>query len=626
MFALFRSLLRRLYCLLADADPCIAALFALLLLYYVLTPGIFEGKASGDGLLGFLYLPGFALHHSPDLRFTVPDRIYSLGVETTGRVANPCPIGPVFIWAPFYLLGLLLQKLHVVTTPAAQRFGQTTVDYFVAGLGTLFFAQMGIAATSRFVRRHMGPGRGPARFAIVVAVLATPLCFYLVTQPLYQHGCAFAAVALFIERWDAWALASSNKDGYGTWRDALWLGTLGGIAMLMRIQEAIFLFLPGLTLLGHLGRALRQRNGPAALAVFLQGALILLAAALLFLPQALLWLYFYAALKTPQASGHMRWTDPAFIETLFSLRAGLFPWVPALYVALPGLLLFPLRRHAIGARLGVVFLLCLWINASAWDYHGSWAFGPRRFTDCTPIFAAGLASAYAWLRDKRRLYPFLLASWASLLLAYNGLLMEAVRTRRIKSSSSGAYPAAQWARWLHAPPAIEKALARFGYPFAQPAGWLYAAWYSIPPSAFEGIVGNYFLERDWRLRSYIIGPRSVSLREPSPYLFRDRGQTPGTEQRRLLLPLYIREPLEVRLRPTSHTLPLSAADIRVVWNGHPLPLSLEKGMLGARVPAEWIHSRARLNQVMLEAPRAALPDSLELVSYTDWWHPEANRR
>jgi hypothetical protein len=624
--------LRRLYGLLAAEDLCIAVLGLTVLIYYFLTPGVFQGKASGDGFLGFMYMPGLLFHHSLDLRYTIPEQLPALGIEPTGHVANPCPIGPVFIWAPTYLLGLLLQKLHIVPTPAGKPFGQNSTDFFFAGLGALMFGQVGVAAMFRVLRRWFTVGA--ARFGTVTAVWATPLCFYFVTQPLYQHACAFAAVALFIERWDLLRPSLAEAASLGEWKKWVELGALAGVCMLMRLQEAIFLLLPGLPLLRQLGVAVRRFDLAEARRIVGSGVLVIVTAGLVFLPQVVLWVYFFGRLRTPQLPGHMRWLNPALIETLFSLRAGLFPWVPVLYIALLGLLLPPLRRQGLHLRLLLLFLIDLWVNAAAWDFHGSWAFGPRRFTDATPIFAAGLASAFAWLCTQPRWRSRLLIAVAAVLIAYNLLLMELVRQRRVKSSSSGAFPAAEWVRWAHGPAWLQRGFTRFGYPFAQPAGWLYALVYHIPPSAFEGIVGNYFLERDWRVRSFIMGPTGVSLREPSPYVFAEPSDI-DTLKWRILIPLYAREPLDLRLllsaggRPPLSDRPQAAAvspaqapsPMTVTWNGAQVPLTDAGGGLlyVARLPAERVYTRGRLNEVTLSAPRSLRLERLELVSRLAWW-------
>src|SRR5262249_36008352 len=148
-----------------------------------------------------------------------------------------------------------------------------------------------------------------------------------VTQPLYQHAVSFFAVTLFVERWDAWR-GPDGRRALG-WGQAAALGALGGYMMLVRVQEGVFLLLPGLDVLAGLVRDRQDvKAGRALLGWLGRGALLIAVAALCFLPQLLVWRSFYGEIRAPQAPGHMRWANPALLETLCSMRAGLLPWSP----------------------------------------------------------------------------------------------------------------------------------------------------------------------------------------------------------------------------------------------------------------------------------------------------------
>ena len=69
-------------------DPVVVLVALALLAYYVATPGIFEGKASGDGLLGFSYLPGIVFDHSIDLAVTAPQRVGPLMLTPEAKIGR----------------------------------------------------------------------------------------------------------------------------------------------------------------------------------------------------------------------------------------------------------------------------------------------------------------------------------------------------------------------------------------------------------------------------------------------------------------------------------------------------------------------------------------------------------
>jgi len=633
-----RSLAARL----RQIDPALALVFGILVLHYVGTRGIFEGKASGDGLIAFLYFPALVQHHTLDLApVAAPYIVSAFGREpASGLVANPNPIGPPLLWAPFYGLVLLGKALVGVAisllggqAPRAlvkwygfARAHHCEFDYWVTGLGTLAFGLVGIWRMFVLVQRRFS--RSAARFAVAAAALASPLWWYLTTQPLYQHGCAFFAVTLFVERWDAYR--SQSPDGY-TLRQAAILGALGGLCLMMRTQQGLWLILPAADLLTALVRSLsasglspterRQR----ALRVIAAGLVFLVCLLLAFAPQALVWKHYFGHIRPPQRAGHVRWTDPALVAMLFSMRAGLFPWVPILYLVFPGLVWLLWRRSvglALPLGLLVVFAGQIYVNAAVYDFHASWAFGPRRFTECVVVFALGLAGL--WQAMGRRGRVALLVC-AVLAIGWNGFLLELVRQRRIKSSSSGAYPASVWVRWAQGPAWLGRAFDRVGFPFAQPAGLLFGLIHKVPIRTFEGIVGNHPLEREIGNRA-IVSSRSIYFRD-TDHTYVVSGTLPPTgasaavwpsgPEVRLLIPLRAREPLRLHL---IAELGGAEASVGLRWNGVPLAVRPRAGGLVAEVPESLTQSHARINELVLSGlPPDAKLYQLDFESLGTWW-------
>lgn len=633
---------------LRSADPFFVALCVLLTVYYWITPGIFEGKASGDGLVAFYYFPGLWFHGSLDMARVAPAHVAAaFGRESTGLVANPNPIGPPLLWIPFFFLSLVLKKGLLLVgallgraAPAGLlralpelRQPYCSFDYFVTGLGSLFYGLVGVSRVLRLLLRHTS--LSAARFGALVATLASPLAWYLTTQPLYQHACAFFAVSLLVERWDAYR---TEDGGDLRLRHAAILGALGGLCLLMRTQQGVWLLLPGWDLLTRFLRVLGQRSAAlrdrlrAALAVVGRAAAFLLCAVVTFAPQAALWVHYYGRLRPPQKPGHIRWGDPAIVELLFSTRAGLFPWVPILYLVVPGLLWLLLRRaraRTLVVTLCLVFLAQIYINAAVFDFHASWSFGPRRFTECVVVLALGLAALWQALSRRGRLVLALVAAAAVL---WNCTLVELMRTRRIKSSSSGAFPASIWVRWAHGPEWLARFFDRAGYPFAQPAAALFSLRYGVPMVTFEGVVGNYLLDRDLANRSLVVlkniyfsDPWSTYVVDGMPQMDRSRPRPPGPPIAmsptgptvRVLVPLRAQEPLRLIVRGQLGPRP---EDVGVRWNGTALPARPIAGGLWVDVPQAVTTTHARANVLELTglSPEARLQE-LDFESLGDWW-------
>ena len=617
--------LRRAWDLLAASDPALAALILLVVLYYACTRGIFQGKASGDGFFGFMYLPSLVFHRTVQMAPAVPKMwLPYFRDDVTGRTYNPCPIGTVPFWIAPYLLGLGLERIAAPFTHV-DLSGQSPFDFFMAGLGSLAAGLAGVAILFRLLRRKLGAGA--ARAGAIASVLATPLVWYLVTQPLYQHACAFFAVTLLVERWDAFR---SDERGLTPARMAL-LGAIGGLAMLIRIQEVVWLLLPGMDVVRLSVRALTKRkasngaDGPPPLRTLAGGIALIAVCALVFAPQVAIWIYFFGKARTPQPPGHMRWADPAIVATIFSTRAGLLPWAPVLYLVPPGLWLARRRLGALAGALSLGFAVELWVNASAWDHWGSYTFGPRRFTDATVVFAAGVAGAWWWIAQRRRIGRALLATALALAIAMNGALMELLRANRIKSSGAWAFPASVWAGWAGAPRCLRSALEHAGDPFVQPAGWIYALAYHVPPSTFEGVVGNYLLERDCRVHA-VLNHSGLSFADAGTFVPDGilgppdaAKQVPVATRVRVLVPLFALEPVRLNVFGSFDPARGGASAVRATWNGAPVATTASGGHVTIEVPEARVRTRARTNELVLALPEGSKLSKLELESLGDYW-------
>ena len=342
---------------------------------------------------------GDALHHFVQLRSAVFDRdlhfrneyvrMYRLtgnepGTEwvyestPTGHVRNLMPVGPALLWAPAFL-----------TISAVVWCGQFVGwQYPLDGYGRLFQAAAGLSGIAAaamgvwFSFRASAVVAGPraAAWSALVIWLASSAVYYSVISPTYSH----AASLLTSGAWWWYFVRTRTRTDVPRY---LVLGALGGLAALMRWQDAIILAVPLADLVLRLGRGMTL----AGATIRMVGCAAAAAAA--FIPQMVVWQTLYGQpLAIPQGGGFMRWGQPALVPVLFSDWHGLFTWTPIVAVAIAGL--FALRRREPLLMAGaVVFLTLSWyVNAAAADWWAGEAFGARRFVSCVPVFTLGLAA------------------------------------------------------------------------------------------------------------------------------------------------------------------------------------------------------------------------------------------
>lgn len=371
----------------------------LLVTIFLLTlPLVTPKLRASDEIEYFVYLPSLLLDH--DLEFgNEYQRFYDESPKTlelfrgtflekrepdTGRHINFGPIGTAVLWSPFYLAAhaavLVSRSLGArVTADGLSRPYVISVCYASALYGFL-----GFLLIHSTLRRFAGCQDVTAALAAAGLWLGTPALYYMTIAPGFSHAASLFAVSLLL-----WLWLRSRERGGGSVGEWLLLGAVGGLAGLVREQDALFLAVPGLWLVFETARRKSWLWGSSrALAL---GS----AAAAVFSPQ----LVVYKALNglyrpSRMVSGKLDYSSPHFLQVLFDPGHGLFVWTPLLLVAALGLLWATVRRRdGVAALLSFAFLLQVWINGSLYTWTQGGSFGSRRFVAVTPIFAWGLGLA-----------------------------------------------------------------------------------------------------------------------------------------------------------------------------------------------------------------------------------------
>ena len=304
----------------------------------------------------------------------------------TGKMPNPFSIGVAVLWLPFFLLG------HLVALARGFASDGFSPPYYVAVyLANAVYGFAGIVLIYRLAERLFA--RDIALFATALIWFASGVLYYLFPLWLMSHMPSMFVVALFITAWLAWRDKMSLR-GY------IALGALGGLAALVRWQNALFLLLPAVDIVEAVRhqRGERQELRQTVLRTLLLGIVFLA----VFFPQMIVWKVIYGGFVTvPQGAGFLSWFKPSLFDTLFSSRHGLISWTPVILLAIIGLFMFPAEKRRLGHMLAAAFALQLYINSVV--VHVGVSFGMRRFINCSAIFALGLASLLSKAEARIRL-------------------------------------------------------------------------------------------------------------------------------------------------------------------------------------------------------------------------------
>lgn len=309
----------------------------------------------------------------------------------TGRHINFAPLGSALLWSPLYLLahlGVLAARTAGSAVPAD---GFSPPYVAAACYASWLYGGLGLLVIHDALRRFGGFPDRAAGWATAALLWASPLLYYMTIAPGFSHATSVFAVAALV-----WVtLHARAGQGLARW---IAVGALGGIAALVREQDALFLSVPLGLLAADAVRA--GRWGAAAL----RGAVTVGTAMAVFVPQLLAYQAINGGFGPSRlVTRKMTYTSPHFLEVLLDPGHGLFVWAPVLLVAAAALAAAALRRRDVTCGvLLLAFLLQVWINGSVESWTQAGAFGSRRFVGATVVFAWGLAAAVGALRERVR--------------------------------------------------------------------------------------------------------------------------------------------------------------------------------------------------------------------------------
>ena len=353
-----------------------------------------------------------------DLDFRNEYRHFELAVDgttSTGLVGNPWSVGPALLWAPFYLMAHALSLIARTLGVQASVDGYGYAYQSAISIATILYVTAGCLLIYRVCRRYFSPYS--SLLAVVGIYLASSLEHYTVASAAMSHGVSFFAVSLFLFLWHPPRSRSQ--------REWIVLGLAAGLMTLVRWQDVLYLSMvavEGIQAIRAAGRGKRA----ASLQEYVEGGVIVvLAGAVVFLPQMFAWNELYGTpITMPQGGGFFDWLHPQLLGYLFSTTPGLFTRHPVILLATFGLVPLWRRDRKLTVALLIPLLMQCYLNSAIAEgfAHHEYAFGARRFISATPLLALGLAAIAESVTDKFRHGSLAVLAVATTFVGWNLLL------------------------------------------------------------------------------------------------------------------------------------------------------------------------------------------------------------
>lgn len=384
---------------------------------HLLEESNFKSVIRSDGKGYYSYLPALFLFNDPTYEQTMgAERKYQgkdfnplyLYKTTDGKIVNKYFPGIALLQTPFFAAATGFAWLT-----GREMDGYSTSYHTFYFLGGLLYAILGLILFHRTIRLRYPDNTKSTRYLLIVALLGSPLIYYLTLRQDLGHLYSFFAFGLF-----SYLVLQMRVQLTG--KKMFFLGLVTGLIVLIRPTNiVIVLLIPFL-----LGDA--KTTAHFFRTVFLHNkkllALGLLGFVLLFSLLLLVWKW--------QTGGWWIWSysgegfdflHPHLFDVLFSFRVGVFVHTPLVLIAVFSTYYLYKQNRFSFLFWWIYFIVNLWIISSWWCWDYESPFGNRPFTE--HLFFLLLPLAHV-LEKKSKWVPALLSML---------LLLQIVRYSQIHS-------------------------------------------------------------------------------------------------------------------------------------------------------------------------------------------------
>ena len=349
---------------------------------------------SGDGKGLYMYLP--AIFITQDLDIQTADNRYIF--KTEGGGLNKYFAGTAISMMPFFGMGYA--KAVISDEPLD---GYSSPFQKAVSIAALFYLMLGLFFLVRLLQLY-GIRTSVICVTLLLTVSGTNLLVYTIYHPAFSHVYSFAFITMLLFYAKRFISQQNRKH--------LLLMTFAlGMVVIIRPTNGIILFtLPFLA--GSL-QAFKETYRLVCKVKNIFPALLIFFVLLSI--QLYLW---YVQTGDPFVWSYrgegFYFSDPKFLDVLFSFRKGFFIYTPLALFMLGGLFfIYKKSRFQFYSLLLFLFLL-IYITASWWCWYYGPSYGQRPFIDFYAVFAL----LFAFLLNETR-YKKIILTVAILLAAFN---------------------------------------------------------------------------------------------------------------------------------------------------------------------------------------------------------------
>lgn len=229
------------------------------------------------------------------------------------------PPGVSIFWLPLFYTAFGFTHLIQLLLPHIRFSGYEKIFEFSAGLTNISLGIFSLFLIYKMLSKYFS--EQISLLTVSLLFLTTNLFFYIAVEPINSHAASFFLSTLFVYYF---LTRLKYRSSY------FLLGIIGGFAGVVRTQDLLILVLPVSYLIFRHMRSLR---------LFASYGLLLFTGTVVgFIPQILLWKYFYHTFWfSPYIETGFNFLNPQILHVLFNSQNGLFVTTPVVFIAVIGL-------------------------------------------------------------------------------------------------------------------------------------------------------------------------------------------------------------------------------------------------------------------------------------------------